>query len=312
MFGDQPATMPAEVLPAAPLTALAAAPLTALATAPPLVDPFGRAITYLRVSVTDRCDFRCVYCMAEDMQFLPKSQVLSLEEIDAVASAFIRRGTRKLRLTGGEPLVRRGIIDLVHSLGRHLKSGALEELTLTSNGSQMARHAGALFAAGVRRVNISLDTLDAQKFARITRWGRLPQVLDGIAAATAAGLKVKLNTVALAHENADEIEARYPKLLRRVGGYNLDTVKQLCGGRTVKRFIDLGNFEGTTALIKAAMFDQLAILEVLVGAGATLSKADNLGRTPLMLAAANGSDYLGFTYNDIDTSYDNVAQALNF
>jgi len=187
MFGDRPATKPAA--------------------APPLVDPFGRAITYLRVSVTDRCDFRCVYCMAEDMQFLPKSEVLSLEEIDTIASAFIRRGTRKLRLTGGEPLVRRGIIDLVNSLGRHLKSGALEELTLTSNGSQMARHAEALFAAGVRRVNISLDTLEPEKFARITRWGRLSQVLDGIAAAKAAGLQVKLNTVALAHENADEIEA---------------------------------------------------------------------------------------------------------
>jgi cyclic pyranopterin phosphate synthase len=171
----------------------------------PLVDPFGRAIFYLRVSVTDRCDFRCVYCMAEDMTFLPKSEVLSLEEIDRLASAFIRRGTRKLRLTGGEPLVRRGIDDLVKSLGRHLKSGALEELTLTSNGSQMARHAEMLFAAGVRRVNISLDTLDAARFARITRWGRLPQVLDGIAAATTAGLKVKLNTVALKHENADEI-----------------------------------------------------------------------------------------------------------
>ncbi|OYQ37837.1 GTP 3',8-cyclase MoaA [Sandarakinorhabdus cyanobacteriorum] len=171
----------------------------------PLVDPFGRAISYLRVSVTDRCDFRCVYCMAEDMTFLPKSEVLSLEEIDRLASAFIRRGTRKLRLTGGEPLVRRGIEDLVKSLGRHLKSGDLDELTLTSNGSQMARHADNLFAAGVRRVNISLDTLDADRFARITRWGRLPQVLDGIAAARAAGLKVKLNTVALAHENAHEL-----------------------------------------------------------------------------------------------------------
>ncbi len=179
--------------------------LAAAAATRPLVDPFGRAISYLRVSVTDRCDFRCVYCMAEDMTFLPKAEVLSLEEIDRLASAFIRRGTRKLRLTGGEPLVRRGIMDLVNSLGRHLKSGALEELTLTSNGSQMARHAEALFAAGVRRVNISLDTLDADRFARITRWGRLPQVLDGIAAATAAGLKVKLNTVALAHENAHEI-----------------------------------------------------------------------------------------------------------
>jgi cyclic pyranopterin phosphate synthase len=191
----------------------------------PLVDPFGRAITYLRVSVTDRCDFRCVYCMAEDMTFLPKNEVLSLEEIDRIASAFIRRGTRKLRLTGGEPLVRRGIIDLVNSLGRHLKTGALEELTLTSNGSQMGRPAEALFAAGVRRVNISIDTLDAEKFARITRWGRLPQVLDGIAAATAAGLKVKLNTVALAHENADEIEALMQ--FAAAGGHDLTLIETM-------------------------------------------------------------------------------------
>jgi len=191
----------------------------------PLVDPFGRAITYLRVSVTDRCDFRCVYCMAEDMTFLPKSEVLSLEEIDRLASAFIRRGTRKLRLTGGEPLVRRGIDDLVRSLGRHLKSGALDELTLTSNGSQMARHAEMLFAAGVRRVNISLDTLEADRFTRITRWGRLPQVLDGIAAATAAGLKVKLNTVALAHENAHEITDLMEFAAR--GGHDLTLIETM-------------------------------------------------------------------------------------
>ena len=216
MFGDRPATSSAAARPAAP---------TVVAPGAPLIDPFGRAITYLRVSVTDRCDFRCVYCMAEDMQFLPKSEVLSLEEIDRIASAFIRRGTRKLRLTGGEPLVRRGIIDLVNSLSRHLKSGALAELTLTSNGSQMARHAEALFAAGVRRVNISLDTLDAEKFARITRWGRLPQVLDGIAAAKAAGLKVKLNTVALAHENADEIEALMQFAAQ--GGHDLTLIETM-------------------------------------------------------------------------------------
>ena len=171
----------------------------------PLVDPFGRAIDYLRVSVTDRCDFRCVYCMAEDMTFLPKSQVLSLEEIDRLASAFVRRGTRKLRLTGGEPLVRRGIMELVRSLSRHLHSGDLDELTLTTNGSQLTRFAGDLAAAGVRRINVSLDTLDPEKFARITRWGRLPQVLEGIAAATAAGLHVKINMVALAGINDDEI-----------------------------------------------------------------------------------------------------------
>ena len=173
----------------------------------PLVDPFGRAISYLRVSVTDRCDFRCVYCMSESMTFLPKSEVLSLEEIDRVASAFVRRGTRRLRLTGGEPLVRRGIIDLVRSLSRHLHSGALDELTLTTNGSQLARFAVDLHAAGVRRINVSLDTLDPEKFARITRWGRLDQVLAGIAAASAAGLRVKLNMVALAGTNDGEIDA---------------------------------------------------------------------------------------------------------
>ncbi len=178
-----------------------------LASTAPLVDPFGRAISYLRVSVTDRCDFRCVYCMPEAMTFLPKAEVLSLEEIDRLASAFIRRGTRKLRLTGGEPLVRRGIIDLVTALGRHLRSGDLDELTLTSNGSQMARFAPDLFAAGVRRVNISLDTLEPAKFEAITRWGRLPQVLDGIAAASAAGLHVKINMVALAGVNDGEVEA---------------------------------------------------------------------------------------------------------
>ena len=184
-----------------------AAPSLPAAANRPLIDPFGRAISYLRVSVTDRCDFRCVYCMPEAMTFLPKAEVLSLEEIDRVASAFIRRGTRKLRLTGGEPLVRRGIIELVRSLGRHLQTGALDELSLTTNGSQLARFTFDLHAAGVRRVNVSLDTLDPVKFAAITRWGRLPQVLDGIAAAKAAGLHVKLNMVALAGVNDGEIEA---------------------------------------------------------------------------------------------------------
>ena len=184
------------------------APVAAPAAPPrPLVDGFGRTVDYLRVSVTDRCDFRCVYCMSEHMTFLPKAEVLSLEEIDRIASAFVRRGTRKLRLTGGEPLVRRGIIGLVRSLARHLDSGALDELTLTTNGSQLAAHAANLHAAGVRRVNVSLDTLDPDTFARVTRWGRLPQVLDGIAAATAAGLHVKLNMVALAGVNDGEIGA---------------------------------------------------------------------------------------------------------
>jgi cyclic pyranopterin phosphate synthase len=171
-----------------------------------MLDGFGRKITYLRVSVTDRCDFRCVYCMAEDMSFLPKKDLLSLEELDRMCSAFIAKGVRKLRLTGGEPLVRRDIMKLVRSLGRHQQSGALDELTLTTNGSQLARFAPELVDAGVKRVNVSLDTLDPQKFAAITRWGRLDQVLGGIEAARAAGLAIKINTVALRGVNEDEIE----------------------------------------------------------------------------------------------------------
>jgi molybdenum cofactor biosynthesis enzyme MoaA len=170
-----------------------------------LIDPFGREISYLRVSVTDRCDFRCVYCMAEDMTFLPKKDILSLEELDRLCSAFVARGVRKLRLTGGEPLVRRNIMGLVESLSRHLASGALEELTLTTNGSQLARFAGDLFRHGVRRVNVSLDTRDPDKFRAITRWGDLDKVLGGIAAAQAAGLAVKLNMVALKDVNEHEI-----------------------------------------------------------------------------------------------------------
>ena len=172
----------------------------------PLVDRFGRAITYLRVSVTDRCDFRCVYCMAEDMTFLPKKDVLSLEELDRLCSAFVARGVRKLRLTGGEPLVRRNLMSLVHSLSRHLKSGDLDELTLTTNGSQLARFAGELAEAGVKRINVSVDTLDPAKFRAITRWGDLDKVMEGIAAAQAAGLHVKINAVALKGVNEDEID----------------------------------------------------------------------------------------------------------
>jgi GTP 3',8-cyclase len=171
-----------------------------------MIDPFGRHISYLRVSVTDRCDFRCVYCMAEDMTFLPKAEVLSLEELDRLCSAFVRLGVRKLRLTGGEPLVRRNILSLFRALGRHLESGALDELTLTTNGSQLARYGAELKAAGVRRVNVSLDTLDAAKFTAITRWGKLEQVLDGLAAAQRAGLQVKINTVALRGVNDDEFD----------------------------------------------------------------------------------------------------------
>lgn len=171
----------------------------------PLIDPFARTIDYLRVSVTDRCDFRCVYCMAENMTFLPKKDLLTLEELDRLCSTFIDMGIKKLRITGGEPLVRRGIMTFFDSMSRHIESGALKELTLTTNGSQLAKYAQGLFDAGVRRVNISLDTLDADKFAAVTRWGRLQQVLDGIAAAQSAGLRVKINTVALKGFNEDEL-----------------------------------------------------------------------------------------------------------
>ena len=162
-----------------------------------LVDPFGRAITYVRVSVTDRCDFRCAYCMAEDMNFLPKKDVLSLEELDRLCGAFVRLGTRKLRITGGEPLVRKNIMHLFRALARHRASGALHELTLTTNGSQLPRYAAELRDCGVERVNVSLDTLNPERFRAVTRWGDLDQVLRGIDAAVAAGLKIKLNVVAL-------------------------------------------------------------------------------------------------------------------
>jgi cyclic pyranopterin phosphate synthase len=172
---------------------------------PRLIDPFARAITYLRVSVTDRCDFRCVYCMSEHMEFLPKAELLTLEELDRLCSAFVGLGVEKLRITGGEPLVRKGIMTFFRAMSRHLASGALKELTLTTNGSQLRRFAGELADCGVRRVNVSLDTLDEGKFARITRWGRFAQVMDGIDAAVEAGLRVKINTVALKGVNEDEL-----------------------------------------------------------------------------------------------------------
>src|SRR5688572_28352187 len=158
-----------------------------------MIDPFGRSISYVRVSVTDRCDFRCVYCIAEDMTFLPKKDLLTLEELDRLCSAFVDLGVRKIRLTGGEPLVRRNIMSLVRSLGRHLRSGALDELTVTTNGSQLERYAGELYEAGVRRINVLLDTLDPTRFLAITRWGKYDKVMAGIAAAKSAGLRVKFN-----------------------------------------------------------------------------------------------------------------------
>jgi GTP 3',8-cyclase len=185
---------------------------------PPLIDGFGRIVRYLRVSVTDRCDLRCVYCMAEHMTFLPKAEVLTLEEIDRIASAFVGLGTRKLRLTGGEPLVRKGLMTLVERLARHMASGALDELTLTTNGTQLAKFAAELVRLGVRRINVSVDTLKPDLFARLTRGGDLSQVLGGIEAAQRAGLKVKINAVALAHDNAEEL----PDLIRWAHGRGMD------------------------------------------------------------------------------------------
>ncbi|MDQ2080202.1 GTP 3',8-cyclase MoaA [Xanthobacteraceae bacterium Astr-EGSB] len=184
----------------------------------PLIDPFQRAVTYLRVSVTDRCDLRCVYCMSEDMSFLPKSDLLSLEELDRLCSAFVTKGVRKLRLTGGEPLVRRGIMTLVGSLSRHLESGALEELTITTNATQLKKYAVELAALGVKRINVSLDTLDADKFRAITRWGDVAAVIGGIDAAQRAGLSVKINTVALKGVNDGE----FPTLVEWAHGRGMD------------------------------------------------------------------------------------------
>jgi len=183
-----------------------------------LIDPFERHVTYLRVSVTDRCDFRCVYCMSEHMSFLPKAELLSLEELDRLCGAFIKLGVKKLRISGGEPLVRRGIMTLMKKLGRHLDSGALEELTLTTNGSQLSRYANELYEYGVRRINVSLDTLDEAKFIAVTRWGKYDKVMAGIDAARAAGLRVKINTVALKGVNDDEIE----DIVRWCGEKNMD------------------------------------------------------------------------------------------
>jgi cyclic pyranopterin phosphate synthase len=183
-----------------------------------MIDPFGRAVTYLRVSVTDRCDFRCTYCMAENMTFLPKKDLLTLEELNRLCSAFIAKGVRKIRLTGGEPLVRKNIMFLVRELGKRIETGELDELTLTTNGSQLARHADELYDCGVRRINVSLDTLDPDKFHRITRWGDLDKVMEGIDAAQRAGLKIKLNAVALKDFN----EAEIPDMLRFAHGRGME------------------------------------------------------------------------------------------
>ena len=208
---------------------------------PVLTDPFGRDISYLRISVTDRCDFRCHYCMSEDMTFLPKTDVLSLEELDRLCSAFVRKGVKKLRITGGEPLVRRNIMSLFRNLGRHLETGALEELTLTTNGSQLARYADELYDCGVRRINVSVDTLDPTKFQQITRWGKLKKVLDGIAAAKAAGLAIKINAVALKDFNEPELDS----MLKWCGdeGYDLTLIETMpmgdIGGDRIDQYLPL-------------------------------------------------------------------------
>ncbi len=206
-----------------------------------MIDPFGRDISYLRVSVTDRCDFRCVYCMAEDMTFLPKNEVLSLEELDRLCSAFVAKGVRKIRLTGGEPLVRRNIMWLFRRLGRHLDSGAMDELTVTTNGTQLGRYARELKAIGVDRINVSLDALDPDAFQRITRWGRIEKVFEGLAAARRAGLEVKINAVALREVNEHEFD----RMLTWCGeeGFDLTLIETMplgdIGGDRVEQYLPL-------------------------------------------------------------------------
>ncbi len=227
-----------------------------------LIDPFGRHVSYLRVSVTDRCDFRCVYCMAENMTFLPRQDLLTLEELDRVCSAFIAQGVGKLRLTGGEPLVRKGIMTLVESLSRHLKSGALEELTLTTNGSQLAKHAKELAQHGVKRINVSVDTLDAVKFRQITRWGELPKVLDGIKAAQDAGIHVKINAVALKGVNELEI----PSMVRWCHEQKTDL--------TLIETMPLGDIDGDRtdqylplSKVRAQLMDQFTLEDIAYKTG---------------------------------------------
>jgi cyclic pyranopterin phosphate synthase len=225
--------------------------------APPLIDPYGRHVTYLRVSVTDRCDFRCVYCMSEHMTFLPKKDLLTLEELDRVCSVFVARGVRKLRITGGEPLVRKNILWLFRALSRHLDTGVLDELTLTTNGSQLPKYATDLAACGVKRVNISLDTLKADRFRAITRWGDFSQVMDGIAAAEKAGLAIKLNAVALKGVNEDEIG----DLLRFAHGRGFDL--------TLIETMPLGDIDGDRteqylplSIVRARLMDRWTLEDI--------------------------------------------------
>ncbi len=222
-----------------------------------MIDPHGRYVTYLRVSVTDRCDFRCVYCMSEHMTFLPKKDLLSLEELDRLCSAFVARGVRQLRITGGEPLVRKNIMWLFKTLGRHLETGELDELTLTTNASQLARYAADLRACGVRRINVSMDTLDPVKFKAITRWGELEQVMNGLAAADKAGLQVKINAVALKGVNEDEIE----DLIRfsHGRGYDLTLIETMplgdIDGDRTEQFLPL-------SIVRARLLDKLTLTDI--------------------------------------------------
>lgn len=244
-----------------------------------MIDPFGRHISYLRVSVTDRCDFRCVYCMAEEMTFLPKSEVLTLEELDRLCSAFVRHGVKKLRITGGEPLVRKNVMSLFESLSRHLKSGALEELTLTTNGSQLAQYAQQLASFGVRRVNVSIDTLDSAKFTEITRRGKLEQVLDGVFAARDAGLKVKVNTVALRGVNEDEMN----DLVGWCGQQGFD----LCLIETMP----LGDIDGD----RTDQYLPLSLVRSRLAARWTLEDSDKrTGGPARYMRVAETGGYLGF------------------
>ena len=254
-----------------------ATPSAALSSA--MTDPFGRTISYLRVSVTDRCDLRCFYCMSEDMTFLPKADLLTLEELDRLCSAFIAKGVKKLRLTGGEPLVRRNVMSLVRSLSRHLESGALGELTLTTNGTQLAKHAQELADCGVRRINVSLDTLDPKKFREITRWGEIDKVLEGIEAARAAGLAVKINAVALKNLNEDEL----PELMRWAHGKNM--------GLTLIEVMPMGE-------IGSGRIDQylpLSLVRARLAQHFTLTDlADNTGGPARYVSVAETGGKLGF------------------
>ena len=229
---------------------------------PVLIDPFGRHVTYLRVSVTDRCDFRCSYCMSEHMTFLPKRDLLTLEELDRLCSAFVAKGVRKLRITGGEPLVRKNILWLFRALSRHLQTGALDELTLTTNGSQLPKFAAELREAGVRRINISLDTLEPERFRAITRWGDFSQVMAGIDAAEKAGLSVKLNAVALKGVNEDEFD----DLIRFAHGRGFDL--------TLIETMPMGDIDGDRtdqylplSIVRARLMDRWTIEDIPLRTG---------------------------------------------